>query len=81
MILFLFVGQWILLFWTYGDVHPGFQSKVGSPHLCDLLHAFDGFPRFTSDATPADLLAASMAVYAVPQYTLMWKNFSDSIYH
>ena len=38
----------IPLFWTSGDVCPGFQSQAG-------------FLRFTSGATPADLLAVKMA--------------------
>ena len=48
-------------FWTSGDVWPQFQSQCGS--LACMLHhlyAMD-FLRYTSEAIPADLLAASMA--------------------
>ena len=41
-------------FRTSGDVCPGFQSQGGSPD--------NGILRFTSGATPADLLAASTEV-------------------
>ena len=42
------------------DVCPGFQNKDGFPHLHVLLPAYNGFLRFTYDATPADLLVADM---------------------
>ena len=29
----LFVGPLMPLFWTFGDICPGFQSQGGSPHL------------------------------------------------
>ena len=44
----LFVRTLNPLFWTSGDVCPGFQSQ-------------GGFLRFTSGGTPADLLMGSMA--------------------
>ena len=47
-------GTLIPLFWTSGDICPGFQSQCGFYNLCNR------FLRFTSGATPADLLAASM---------------------
>ena len=53
----LFVGPLIPLFWTSGDVCPGFQSQGGSLACfltCVIL-------RFTSDATPADCIEVSMA--------------------
>ena len=60
----LFVGHLIPLFWTSGDVSSGFQSQSGfylirSWRRCtsNVTH----FLRFTSGATPADLLAVSMA--------------------
>ena len=59
----LFAGPLIPLFWTSGHVCPGFQSQGGFSHLCALLPTHNGFLRFTSGMTPADLLAASM----VPQ--------------
>ena len=43
------------LFWTSGDVCPGFQSQVGFPHLRASWPAHNGFLKFTSSATPADL--------------------------
>ena len=48
------------LFWTSGYVCPGFQSQVGSPCLGALLPACNRILRFTSGATPADLLITSM---------------------
>ena len=56
------MGPLIPLFWTSGDVYPRFQSQVGLAHLCDLLPVCNGFIRFSSGVTPADLLAGSMAV-------------------
>ena len=51
----LFVGSLMPLFWTSGNVCPGFQSQGGSPGLCALLPACNGILRFTSGAIPADL--------------------------
>ena len=45
----------IPLLWTSGDFSSGYQSHTSSSPACH------GFLRFTSGATPADLLAASMA--------------------
>ena len=48
------------MFWTSGDVRPvGFKVRVDFS-LAHFL-AWTLFLRFTSSATPADLLAASMA--------------------
>ena len=58
----LFVGPLIPLFWTSSDICPGFQRQ--SPHLHTLSPVCNGFLRFTSGATPAYLLMASMAVDA-----------------
>ena len=54
----LFVSPLMHLFWTSGNIWPGFQSQAGSHCLC----AFSphGFLRFTSGAKPADLLVSSM---------------------
>ena len=52
-----FLGPLIPLFWTSGDICPGFQSKGGSLACfltCVVL-------RFTSGATPADCIEVSMA--------------------
>ena len=57
---FLFVGPLITLFWTAGDVCPGFQSQGGFPCLCALLPVRNRFFRFTSCVTLADLFAARM---------------------
>ena len=53
----LFVGPLIPLFWTSGDVFPGFQSQGGFPRLCGSLPAYNEFLRFTFGATPADLFS------------------------
>ena len=49
----IFEGPLILMFWTSGDVCPGFQSQGGSlTWVLHHMHATD---------SPADLLVASMA--------------------
>ena len=52
------MGPLIPLFGTSGDICPGFQSQDGLACMLSCLHAT---LRFTSGATPADLLTASMA--------------------
>ena len=59
----LFMWPLIPMFRISGGVCPGFQSQRGSPRLCALSPAHIGILRFTSGATPADLLAASMACW------------------
>ena len=44
----LFVGPLVLLFWTSGDVCPGFQSQGGFPRLRASLPAHNRFLRFCS---------------------------------
>ena len=56
-----FCGLLIPLFWTSGNICPGFQSQGRSLRLHTSSPAHNGFLRFTSGVTPADLLAASMA--------------------
>ena len=55
------MGPLILLFWTSGEVCPGFQSQGGFPCLPASLPACNRFLRFTSIVTLADLLVTSMA--------------------
>ena len=50
----------IPLFWTSWDIYPGFQSQNKFPHVRALSSTHNRFLRFTSGATPADHLAASM---------------------
>ena len=57
----LFVVPLIPLFWTPGDVCPGFQSQGGSSSLHASSSACNGFLKVTSGATSANLLVASMA--------------------
>ena len=59
-----------LLFETSGDVCPKFQSQGRLVHLCALSPACNGFLRFNSGATPADLLAASMVTEPFLIYVL-----------
>ena len=47
------------LFWTSGDVCPGFQSQGGFPHLCASLPVCNRISTF--GATTTDLLVASMS--------------------
>ena len=55
------MGLLIPLFWTSGDICPGFQSQGGFPHLCASSPVHNGFLRFTSGATPADCIEVSIA--------------------
>ena len=57
----LFVGPQVPLFWTSGDVSPGFQNNVGSPHVQALSPACNGFVIFTSGVILADFLVTGMA--------------------
>ena len=76
----------------FGFCNPGLQSQDGSLRLHALLPAPNGFLRFTSGATPADLLATSMAANPlylltvsstdggptrVKVYCYLWLGFSD----
>ena len=54
-----FVGLLINLSWTSSDVCPGFWSQW-IRCLSGASPACNGFLRFTSGATPADLMMASM---------------------
>ena len=63
----LFVGPLIPLFWTSGDVCPGFQSQGGFPHLRASSPAHNGFLRFTSGATPA--FSTNRGVHCISVYT------------
>ena len=51
-------GHWYP-FNTSGDISSGFQSHDGFLHLLASSPAFNGFLRFSSGATPADLLVTS----------------------
>ena len=57
-----FVGPLIPLFWTSGDICPGFQDQGGFPHLHASSPANNGFCRFTSGVTPGTFLVGSMAL-------------------
>ena len=57
----LLVGPLIPLFWTSGDVSPGFQSQGRSLACMPLSPACNEFLRFTSCVTPADCIEVSMA--------------------
>ena len=65
----LFVGPLIPLFWTSGEVCPGFQSQDGFPHLCASSPVHNGFLRFTSGATPA--FSTNRGVHCISLYTGM----------
>ena len=52
-----FRGATVTLFWTSGDVCPGFKSQGGSLTCC--LNSV--ILRFTSGATPADCMRVNMA--------------------
>ena len=55
------MGPLIPLFWTSGDIYPGFQKQRGFlAYVLHRLHATESSD--TSGATPADLLAVSMVV-------------------
>ena len=70
----LFVGTMITLFGISGDVCPGFQSQGGSPCLLASSPVCNRNLRFTSGATPTDLVVKSnlkfVQIYSVrPVYT------------
>ena len=54
------VGLLIPLFWTSGDVCPGFQSLGSVPCLHVSLPAQNRLLRFTCGVTPVELLVASI---------------------
>ena len=62
----LFVGPQIPLFWTSGDICPGFQSKGGLPYLHASSPAHNGFLRFTSGVTPA--FSTNRGVHCISMY-------------
>ena len=61
----LLVRSLIPLFWTSGDICPGFQSQYGSPRWQALSPVCNGFLRFTSDETPVDLVGGQHGSQAV----------------
>ena len=63
----LFVGPLIPLFWTSGDVCPGFQNQGGFPRLHASSPVHNGFLRFTSGVTPA--FSTNMGVHCISVYT------------
>ena len=63
----LFVGPLIPLFWTSGDICPGFQSQGGFPCLCASSPVYNRFLRFTSGATPA--FSTNSGVHCISVYT------------
>ena len=60
-----FCGATEPLFWTSSDVCPGFQSHGGS--FSCVLPCLHGFLRFTSGATPTDLLKIYVEAYTNEQ--------------
>ena len=67
------MGPLIPLFWTSGDVCPGFQSKGGflACTLCCLRTI-----RFTSGSTPGDCIEVSMAASHVPYMLVTTVGFN-----
>ena len=57
-----FVGPQIPFLWTPGDIYSGFQSQSGQPLFAHVkgVHVTCSL-RFTSGATPTDLLATNIA--------------------
>ena len=68
----LFVGPLIPLFWTSGNVCPGYKSQDGTL-VCALTPTCNGFLRFTSGATTADLLMPGMAAEHFNILSIDWK--------
>ena len=71
------MGPLIPLFWTSGDISSGFQRQIGQPYS-HLTEAFTYCLRFTSDATPADLLEASMAAESISSTYLQRLGWSSN---
>ena len=72
-----FVGSLIPLFWTSGDVWPRISKAGWIPHLHALSPVCNGFLRFSSGATPADVLSASMVAmpFQSTYLQIMWWGF------
>ena len=68
------MGPLIPLFWTSGDVCPGFQCQGGFPCLHASLPVHNRFLRFIFVVTPAELLAASMAAQPFDPHTCYMYN-------
>ena len=60
-----FCGETDVLFWTSGDIYPGFQSQGGSL-------------RCTSDVIPADLLAANILSHLIHIRVHVYRHWWDS---
>ena len=56
----------------------GFKSQGEFPHLHALSPVFNRIPRFTSAATPADLMVASMAAEPFSSIYLLKKHLLGS---
>ena len=65
-VMFLFVGPMISLFWTSGDVSPGFQryGSLACFLACLIL-------RFSASATPAVRIGVSMAAKPYVVFSLI----------
>ena len=72
-----FCGSLIPLFWTSGDVCPGFQSQCGSSHFHASSPAHNGILRLPSAATPADLFVDSMAAETFSS-TYLWTSIGGA---
>ena len=68
-----------LVFWSSDNVSPVFQRQDGIPYLHTSLPAHNRFLRFTSGATPADIMVASTAAKLLQSmYILVYKYWWGS---
>ena len=74
---FLF-GKLKTLFCSSGDVCPGFQSQCGILHLHGSSPVHNGFLRFISGATPANLLGDQHGSRTISIHVLASKDWWDS---
>ena len=68
------------LFWTSGDVCPGFQARVDLLTCMFLSPVHNIFLRFRFGATPAQLLVANVAVEPFRSTYLHWYTYEALIH-
>ena len=73
----LLFGALASLFCTSGDIPSGFHARVGCLICTQWRHAWYSSPRFTSSATPADLLAAIIVAEPI-SFMYLWPGIGGS---
>ena len=76
---FLLWGHWYPCFGLLVTSALGFKARVDHPLLACFVDVHNGFLRFTSGVTPANLLMASMAASHIPYMYVAEVGCWDSI--